>query len=129
MVLALLHFVFFPRCIGHLCPILNLKCFNLCTNLPSDKSGFLFNRGIMLFLLISRMLIYIVLLLGSPSLFMFCLQHKPYQWRVFAIWAGYGPYGFILLAKPILFLCNHKVLCVIIYLDDILVLTHSKHAG
>ena len=39
-----------------------------------------------------------------------------------AIWAGYGPRVFTVLTKHILFLCNCKGLCVIIYLDDILVL-------
>ena len=40
-----------------------------------------------------------------------------------------APWIFTVLTKPKLFLCHHKGLCVIIYLDDILVLTHSKHAG
>ena len=33
------------------------------------------------------------------------------------------------LTKPILFLCHHKCLCIVIYLDDILVLICSKWAG
>ena len=33
------------------------------------------------------------------------------------------------LTKPILFLCHHKGLHIVIYLDDILVLVHSKWAG
>ena len=35
----------------------------------------------------------------------------------------------MVLTKPILFLCHCKGLCIIIYLDDILVLIHSKWVG
>ena len=35
----------------------------------------------------------------------------------------------MLLTKSLLFLCHHKGFHVIIYLDDVLVVTHSKHAG
>ena len=47
----------------------------------------------------------------------------------FAIWACYGPRVFTSLTKPILFPCHHKDFCIVIYLDDNLVLVHSKHAG
>ena len=33
------------------------------------------------------------------------------------------------LTKPVLFFCHHKGLCIVIYLDDILVLVHSKQVG
>ena len=40
-----------------------------------------------------------------------------------------APGVFTSLTKPILFLCHHKGLHIVIYLDDILVLIHSKQAG
>ena len=59
----------------------------------------------------------------------FVWQHKPYQWKVLPFGLGVAPRVVTLLTKPILFLYCHKVFCIIIYLDDILVLTFSKCAG
>ena len=59
----------------------------------------------------------------------FVWQHKPFQWKVLSFVPGTGPRDFTMLSKPILFLFHHKGLCVIMYLDDNLVLTHSNHAG
>ena len=62
--------IFVPKVLG-LCPFLNLKqfnylyayaCFSRC--LLSDRYGFLFSHEIMLFLLISKMCIYMFLLLS-----------------------------------------------------------------
>ena len=47
----------------------------------------------------------------------------------FTLWACTAPRVFTSLTKPILLLCHHKGLHIVIYLDDILVLVHSKWAG
>ena len=52
----------------------------------------------------------------------FVWQHKPYRWKVLPVGLATAPGVFTLLTKPILFLCCHKRLCVIIYLDYTLVL-------
>ena len=53
----------------------------------------------------------------------------PYQWKVLPFGLATAPQVFTALTKPILFLCHHKGFCIVIYLDDILVLVHSKWAG
>ena len=53
----------------------------------------------------------------------------PYQWRVLPFGLATAPRVFTSLTKPILFLCHCKGLRIAIYLDDILVLVHSKWAG
>ena len=56
------------------------------------------------------------------------MRHKPYQWKVLPLRLATAPGIFTSLTKPILFLFKYKGFHVKIYLDDILVLTHSKHA-
>ena len=126
-----------PKHTGGLQPILNLKCFNhvICTFLLLRCQllklyGSLSSRVIIPFPLIFRMLIYMFPLLRIIASFyvlfgVMCL-----------ISGGFLPFGlatapwvFTSLTKPILFLCHHKGLCIVIYLDDILVLVHSKQAG
>ena len=53
----------------------------------------------------------------------------PYQWKVLPFGLATAPRVFTSLMKLILFLCHHKGLHIVIYLDDILVLVHSKQAG
>ena len=53
----------------------------------------------------------------------------PYQWKVLPFGLATAPWVFTALTKPILFLCHHKGFCIVIYLDDILVLVCSKQAG
>ena len=84
---------------------------------------------IMPFPLIYRMLIYMFPLLSiiivSYVLFgIMCLNSGR-----FTFWACHNPRVFMSLTKPILFLCHHKGLHIVIYLDDILVLIHSKWVG
>ena len=50
----------------------------------------------------------------------------PYQWKVIPFGLATAPRVFTSLTKPILFLCHHKGLHIVIYLDDILVLICSK---
>ena len=52
-----------------------------------------------------------------------------YQRKVLPFGLATAPRVFTSLTKPILFLCHCKGLCIVIYLDDILVLVHSKWAG
>ena len=102
--------------------------------LLSDRYGNLFNRAVMLFLLISRMHIYIFILRITFTSLHFVWKHKPYQWNfchLDQLWT-LGFFVFLLrpsLTKPILFLCHCRVFCVIIYLDVIMVLTHYTCAG
>ena len=53
----------------------------------------------------------------------------PYQWKVLAFGLATAPWVCTALTKPILFLCHCKTFHIGIYLDDILVLVHSKWAG
>ena len=48
----------------------------------------------MLFLMISRILIYIFLLLSITIIFMVCLVTQAISMEGFAFWAGYVPKGF-----------------------------------
>ena len=59
----------------------------------------------------------------------FVWHNVPYQWKVLSFGLAIAPRDFMSLTKPILFLCHHKGLHIVIYLDEILVLIHSKWAG
>ena len=62
--------------------------------------------------------------------FLWFVWHSvPCQWKVLPFGLATAPWVFTALTKPILFLCHHKGFCIVIYLDDILVLVHSKWAG
>ena len=53
----------------------------------------------------------------------------PYQWQVLPFGLATAARVFTSLTKPILFLCHCKGLHIVFYLDDILVLIHSKWVG
>ena len=59
--------------------------------------------------------------------FVWC--NVPYQKKVLPFWLATAPRVFKSFPKPISCLCHHKGLHIVIYLDDILVLIHSKQAG
>ena len=59
----------------------------------------------------------------------FVWHNVPYQWKALPFGLATAPQVFTALTKPNLFLCHSKGFCIIIYLDDILVLIHSKQAG
>ena len=59
----------------------------------------------------------------------FVWHNVPYQWKVLHFGLATAPHVFTALTKPILFLCHHKGFCIVIYLDDKLVLVCSKWAG
>ena len=58
----------------------------------------------------------------------FVWHNVPYQWKVLPFGLATAPRGFMALTKPVLFLCHHKGFCIVIYLDNILVLICSKQA-
>ena len=59
----------------------------------------------------------------------FVWHNMPYQWKVLPFGMATLPRVFTTLTKPILFLCHSKCVCIVIYLNDILVLVCSKWAG
>ena len=81
-----------PKYNGGLQPILDLKLFNpymyiAVFKIPTSSQVWkLIQQGVMLFLLISKMLIYIFLLLSIIIIFMVCLVTHSFQWKGF-------PYG------------------------------------
>ena len=88
------------------------------------------SRVILPFPLIYRMVIYMFPLLSIiVSFSRFVWHNVPYQWKVLPFGFATAPRGFTSLTKPILFLCHHKGLHIVIYLNDILVLICSKRAG
>ena len=56
-------------------------------------------------------------------------HNMPYQWKVLPFGLATTPGVSTALTKPTLFLCHCKGFRIVIYLDDILVLVHSKLAG
>ena len=52
-----------------------------------------------------------------------------YQWKVLPFGLAAAPLAFTVLTKPILFLWHCKGFSIVICLDYILVLVHSKQAG
>ena len=59
----------------------------------------------------------------------FVSNNVPYQWKVLPFGLGTAPRVFMSLTKPILSLCHHKGLHIVISLDDILVLIYSEWMG
>ena len=102
-----------------ICIYLLLRC------LLSDIAGSLFSMVIMLSPLVSRMLIYIFLLLSIIIIFyvLFGTSYHISQKLPFRL--ATAPRVFTALTKPILFLCCCRAFCIVIYLDDILVLVCS----
>ena len=78
--------------------------------------------------LISRILIYIFLLLSIIIIFMFCLAQYIISGKVLPFGLVTAPRVFMALTKPISFLWHCKGLCIVIYLN-ILVLVHFKQVG
>ena len=105
-------------------------CMYLLFKMPTSRQvQLLFQQGDYAFSITPRKFIYIFLFFSITFIFVVCLEHKSYPWKVSHSGLVTAPRLFTLLIKPMLFLCCCKGLCVIIYLDDILILTCSKHAG
>ena len=99
-----------------ICIYLLLRC------LLSDMSSSLFSIVIMLSPLISRIPIYIFLLLCIIIIFVIGLAQYFISVESFTFWDGHSPRVFSVLTKPILFLFHDKGFHIVIYLGDILVL-------
>ena len=135
--LVITHNIFVvPKYMDGLHLILNLDWFNchmhiLTFKMPTIRQlQLLLKPGEYAFLLISRMLICIFSLFSIIiTFYSFFGATYLISGKVLSIWLAMAPRVFSILTKPILFPCHCKGLCVIIYLDDILVPTHSKHPG
>ena len=95
-----------------------------------NSYGSLFHRVIMHSPLILRMLTSTFLL--SHIIVTFCDLFNRINLtsgRLCCLGLLQAPKVFTSHTKSILFLCHHKGFCINIYLDDILVLVHSKHAS
>ena len=87
--------------------LLKYYIYNYCSILPNQHRS-----SAPIFLLISRMLIYIILLLSITIIFLhFGWPHKPCQWKVLPFGLAIFPRVFTSLTEPILFLCQSKGLC------------------
>ena len=121
---------------GGLQPILNLKKLNCYMHIPTykilaiRKVGQLSQQGDYAFSIDLKVAyLHIPIVKHHHCLLPFVWQHNPYQWKVLTFGPASAPKVFTSLTKPILFLSRCNGFCVYIYLDDILVLTQSKHAG
>ena len=104
----------------------------ICTLLRcllSDRYSNLFSKVTILSLLILSMVICSLLLLSIINVLQIVWHNQPYQWKVSPFWLTIAIGFLYLLTKPILFICQCKGFCVIIYLDNILVLIYSMCAG
>ena len=125
-----------PKHTGGLWPILNLKHFNCYMHVPSIKIPAirhvwqLIHHGDYAFSIdLQDVYLHIPIVKHHCCFLQFVLQNMPYQWNVLPFGLATAPQVFTVLTKPILFLCHCKGFSVVIYLDDILVLVHSKQAG
>ena len=75
------------------------------------------------------LLIHIPIVKHHHHFLHFIWLHKPYHWEFLPFWLAMSPRVFTSLITPIISLCQYKGFHVIIYLDDILILTFSKYAG
>ena len=125
-----------PKCTGGLHPILNLKYFNCFLHIPSFKmpalknvwqliqqSDFAFSVDL------EDAYLHVPIVKHHHHFLCFVWHNVPYQWKVLPFGLATAPRVFTSLMKPILFLSHCKGLHIVIYLDDILVLVHSKWAG
>ena len=125
-----------PKHIGGLCPILNLKHFNHFMHIPSFKMPTLKNvwqliqQGDFAFSIdLQDAYLHVPIVKHHHHFLRFVWHNVPYQWKVLPFGLATAPRVFTSLMQLILFLCCHKGLRIVIYLDDILVLVHSKQAG
>ena len=117
-------------------PILNLKHFNCYMPIPSFKMPNLrrvlqlIQHGDYAFSIdLQDAFLHIPIGKHHHCFLHFAWHNVPYQWKVLPFGLATAPRVFTALTKPILFLCYHKGFHIVIYLDDILVLVHSKLAG
>ena len=125
-----------PKHTGGLHPILNLKCFNCFMHIPSFKMPTLkyvwqlIQQGDFAFSIdLQDAYLHVPIVKHHYHFIHFVWHNVPYQWKVLPFGLATAPRVFTSLMKPILFLCHFKGLCIVIYLDDILVLVCSKQEG
>ena len=118
-----------PKHTGGLHPILNLKHFNRFMHIPSFNMPTLKNvqqliqQGDYAFSIdLQDAYLHVPIVKHHHWFLHFAWHNVPYQWRVLLFGLATTPRVFTSLTKPILFLCHHKGLHIVIYLDDILVL-------
>ena len=125
-----------PKHTGGPLPILNLKHFNGYMHVPSFQMPTI--RHVQQFIQcgdhafsidLQDAYSYIPIVKHHHHFLQFVWHNVPYQWKVLLFGLATAPQVFTSLTKPILFLCHHKGLHIVIYLDDILVLVCSKWAS
>ena len=125
-----------PKHTGGLRPIFNMKHFNHFLHIPSFKMPTLkhiwqlIQQGDFAFSIdLQDAYLHVPIVKHHCHFLHFVWHNVPYQWKVLPFGLATAPRVFTSLTKPILFLCHCKGLCIVIYLDDILVLICSKLAG
>ena len=125
-----------PKHTGGLQPILNLKHFSHYMHIPSFKMPTLrqvwqlVQHGDYAFSIDLQDAYLHIPIVKHHHCFLFFVWHNvPYQWKVLPFGLATAPRVFAALTKPILFLCHCKGFHIVLYLDDILVLIHSKWAS
>ena len=120
---------------GGLQPIVNMKHFNHYMHMPSFKMPTLnhvwqlIQHGDYAFSIdLQDAYLHVPIVKNHHHFLHFVWCNVPYQWKVLPFGLATAPRVFMLLTKPILFLCHCKGLHIVIYLEDILVLIHSKWA-
>ena len=124
------------QCISGVWPILNLNWFNHYLHIPSFKMPTirhvwqLIQHGDYAFSIdLQDAYLHIPVVKHHHCFLQFVWHNMPYQWKVLPCGLSTAPRVFAVLTKLILFLCHCKGFHIVIYLDDILVLVHSKWAG
>ena len=125
-----------PKHTGGLRPILSLKHFKCFLHIPSFKMPTLqhvwqlIQQGDYAFSIdLQDAYLHVPIVKHHHDFLHFVWLSVPYQWKVLPFGLATDPRVFTSPMKPILFLCHCKGLHIVIYLDDILVLIHSKQAG
>ena len=125
-----------PKHTGGLQPILYLKHFPHYMHIPSFKMPTLkhvqqlIQHGDYAFSIDLQDAYLHISLVNHHHCFLHFVWHNvPYQWKVLLFGLATAPRVIVSLTKPILFLCHHRCLHIVIYMDDILVLVCSKQAG
>ena len=113
-----------PKHTGDLQPIPNLKHFNCYMHIPSFKMPTLrhvwqlIQHGDYVFSIdLQDAYLHIPIVKHHYHFLCFVWHNVPYQWKVLPFGLATAPRVFTSLTKPILFLCHHKGLCIVIYLD------------
>ena len=125
-----------PKHTGGLWPIFDLKHFNHYIHVPSFKIPnirhvwqLIQHVDYVFSIDLQDAYLHITIVRHHHCFLQFVWHSVPYQWEVLPNGLATAPWVLTALTKPILFLCHHKGFCIAIYLDDILVLLHSKWAG